>query len=141
MGNVNLRQTVYLFSTKFFCFSLRSRHGPSGRSPRGRRLFSLCFFGGRAILGLSKKRQRRFFRKGRALLRERCFPPRTRNSAGLFRQADSCSFYTVSAAFSAEGGLSFMECLFVIDYQKDFVDGALGFPGAEKLDGRITRTS
>ena len=24
--------------------------------------------------------------------------------------------------------------LFVIDYQKDFVDGALGFPGAEKLD-------
>ena len=27
--------------------------------------------------------------------------------------------------------------LFVIDYQKDFVDGALGFPGAEKLDGKI----
>ena len=27
--------------------------------------------------------------------------------------------------------------LFVIDYQKDFVDGALGFPGAEKLDGSI----
>ena len=27
-----------------------------------------------------------------------------------------------------------MNCLFVIDYQKDFVDGALGFPGAEKLD-------
>lgn len=27
--------------------------------------------------------------------------------------------------------------LFVIDYQKDFVDGALGFPGAEKLDPRI----
>ena len=27
--------------------------------------------------------------------------------------------------------------LFVIDYQKDFVDGALGFPGAEKLDGAI----
>lgn len=27
--------------------------------------------------------------------------------------------------------------LFVIDYQKDFVDGALGFPGAEKLDGGI----
>ena len=27
--------------------------------------------------------------------------------------------------------------LFVIDYQKDFVDGALGFPGAEKLDGPI----
>ena len=27
--------------------------------------------------------------------------------------------------------------LFVIDYQKDFVDGALGFPGAEKLDERI----
>ncbi|MDO5544303.1 MAG: isochorismatase family protein [Eubacteriales bacterium] len=29
--------------------------------------------------------------------------------------------------------------LFVIDYQKDFVDGALGFPGAEKLDGPIAR--
>ena len=27
--------------------------------------------------------------------------------------------------------------LFVIDYQNDFVDGALGFPGAEKLDQRI----
>ena len=27
--------------------------------------------------------------------------------------------------------------LFVIDYQTDFVDGALGFPGAEKLDGKI----
>jgi len=27
--------------------------------------------------------------------------------------------------------------LLVIDYQKDFVDGALGFPGAEKLDGPI----
>lgn len=27
--------------------------------------------------------------------------------------------------------------LFVIDYQKDFVDGALGFPGAEALDGPI----
>ena len=30
-----------------------------------------------------------------------------------------------------------MEYLFVIDYQKDFVDGTLGFPGAEKLDARI----
>ena len=30
-----------------------------------------------------------------------------------------------------------MNCLFVIDYQKDFVDGALGFPGAEKLDALI----
>ena len=30
-----------------------------------------------------------------------------------------------------------MNCLFVIDYQNDFVDGALGFPGAEKLDERI----
>ena len=29
--------------------------------------------------------------------------------------------------------------LFVIDYQKDFVDGALGFPGAEKLDEAIAR--
>ena len=27
--------------------------------------------------------------------------------------------------------------LFVIDYQNDFVDGALGFPGAEKLDEKI----
>ena len=27
--------------------------------------------------------------------------------------------------------------LFVIDYQKDFVAGALGFPGAEKLDEKI----
>ena len=27
--------------------------------------------------------------------------------------------------------------LFVIDYQKDFVDGVLGFPGAEKLDAAI----
>ena len=27
--------------------------------------------------------------------------------------------------------------LFVIDYQTDFVDGALGFPGAEKLDEKI----
>ncbi len=27
--------------------------------------------------------------------------------------------------------------LFVIDYQKDFVDGALGFPRAEKLDEKI----
>ena len=27
--------------------------------------------------------------------------------------------------------------LFVIDYQKDFVDGALGFPSAEKLDAAI----
>ena len=27
--------------------------------------------------------------------------------------------------------------LFVIDYQKDFVDGALGFPGAERLDEKI----
>ena len=25
--------------------------------------------------------------------------------------------------------------LIVVDYQNDFVDGALGFPGAEKLDG------
>lgn len=27
--------------------------------------------------------------------------------------------------------------LFVIDYQNDFVDGALGFPGAKKLDEKI----
>ena len=30
-----------------------------------------------------------------------------------------------------------MDCLFVIDYQNDFVDGALGFPGAETLDAAI----
>jgi nicotinamidase-related amidase len=29
--------------------------------------------------------------------------------------------------------------LFVIDYQNDFVDGALGFPGAEKLDEKIAQ--
>ena len=29
------------------------------------------------------------------------------------------------------------ELLIVVDYQKDFVDGALGFPGAETLDGPI----
>ena len=27
--------------------------------------------------------------------------------------------------------------LIVVDYQNDFVDGALGFPGAEKLDDII----
>lgn len=27
--------------------------------------------------------------------------------------------------------------LFVIDYQNDFVDGSLGFPGAELLDEKI----
>ena len=32
-----------------------------------------------------------------------------------------------------------MDCLFVIDYQRDFVDGALGFPGAETLDDAIAR--
>ena len=30
-----------------------------------------------------------------------------------------------------------MDYLFVIDYQNDFVDGALGFPGAELLDAPI----
>lgn len=29
--------------------------------------------------------------------------------------------------------------LLIIDYQKDFVDGALGFAGAEKLDGPIAQ--
>ena len=29
------------------------------------------------------------------------------------------------------------ELLVVIDYQNDFVNGALGFEGAEKLDGPI----
>jgi nicotinamidase-related amidase len=32
-----------------------------------------------------------------------------------------------------------MEILFVIDYQVDFVSGALGFPGAEALDAGIAR--
>ena len=31
------------------------------------------------------------------------------------------------------------EVLIVVDYQKDFVDGALGFAGAEALDGPIAR--
>ena len=31
------------------------------------------------------------------------------------------------------------ELLIVVDYQKDFVDGALGFDGAEALDGPIAR--
>lgn len=30
-----------------------------------------------------------------------------------------------------------MRILVVVDYQNDFVDGALGFPGAEKLDEKI----
>lgn len=30
-----------------------------------------------------------------------------------------------------------MQYLFVIDFQNDFVDGSLGFPGAEKLDAPI----
>ena len=30
-----------------------------------------------------------------------------------------------------------MKMLVVVDYQKDFVDGALGFPGAENLDPKI----
>ena len=29
------------------------------------------------------------------------------------------------------------DLLIVVDYQRDFVDGALGFPGAEALDGPI----
>ena len=29
------------------------------------------------------------------------------------------------------------DILVVVDYQKDFVDGALGFEGAEKLDAKI----
>ena len=35
------------------------------------------------------------------------------------------------------GGMDMNRYLFVIDYQNDFVDGALGFPGAEKLDAAI----
>ena len=31
------------------------------------------------------------------------------------------------------------ELLIVVDYQKDFVDGALGFAGAEALDGPIAQ--
>ena len=44
---------------------------------------------------------------------------------------------TPSAAGGRERMDAGMDCLFVIDYQKDFVDGALGFPGAEKLDAAI----
>jgi nicotinamidase-related amidase len=32
-----------------------------------------------------------------------------------------------------------MDCLFVIDYQRDSVDGVPGFPGAEKPDAAIPR--
>lgn len=32
-----------------------------------------------------------------------------------------------------------MKLLVITDYQKDFVDGALGFPGAEKLDDGIVQ--
>ncbi len=31
------------------------------------------------------------------------------------------------------------KALIVVDYQKDFVDGSLGFPGAEKLDDAICK--
>lgn len=29
------------------------------------------------------------------------------------------------------------KCLIVVDYQNDFVSGSLGFPGAERIDGKI----
>ncbi len=41
--------------------------------------------------------------------------------------------------FGFEGGESVKRLLIVVDYQNDFVDGALGFEGAELLDGRIAR--
>ena len=31
------------------------------------------------------------------------------------------------------------DLLVVVDYQKDFVDGALGFPGAENIDAGIRK--
>lgn len=43
----------------------------------------------------------------------------------------------IIGCYGGKGSGIGMDCLFVIDYQKDFVDGALGFPGAEKLDGAI----
>ena len=30
------------------------------------------------------------------------------------------------------------KCLIVVDYQNDFVSGTLGFPGAKKLDEKIS---
>lgn len=36
-----------------------------------------------------------------------------------------------------KGGSNVRQLLLVVDYQRDFVDGALGFPGAEALDGPI----
>lgn len=36
-----------------------------------------------------------------------------------------------------EGAIAMKRLLVVVDYQKDFVDGSLGFPGAEDLDARI----
>lgn len=38
-----------------------------------------------------------------------------------------------------EKGITVKRLLIVVDYQNDFVDGALGFEGAEKLDERIAR--
>lgn len=35
------------------------------------------------------------------------------------------------------GAIAMKRLLIVVDYQKDFVDGALGFEGAAELDGRI----
>ena len=36
-----------------------------------------------------------------------------------------------------QGRIAMKRLLIVVDFQKDFVDGALGFPGAEKLEGPI----
>ena len=35
------------------------------------------------------------------------------------------------------GAIAMKRLLIVVDYQKDFVDGSLGFDGAEELDARI----
>ena len=47
----------------------------------------------------------------------------------------SCNFDNLKSFNS--GGILMNRYLFVIDYQNDFVDGALGFPGAELLDSKI----
>lgn len=41
--------------------------------------------------------------------------------------------------FGERRELAVRRCLIVVDYQVDFVTGALGFPGAEKLAERIAR--
>lgn len=42
-----------------------------------------------------------------------------------------------AASMESAGAIAMKRLLIVVDYQKDFVDGSLGFPGAEELEGRI----